>query len=286
MKQTNIIAVIYLAWLPYGISHFETFINSYIKYNAFYDHELIIVFNGLACNYPNKPEEYLAFLESVNIKAGECFYFQEGQDIEIYKNIAALLKTEFVLFFNTYSELLAEQWLEHYVQNFKQDTGIISASGSFQSYYSSVFQKHPAGWEVAKGFLYNFRKYKLFFKAFVYWRFLFKPFPSPTIRTNAFMVRRKEFLIMKSKVINTKFKAYQFENGRKGMTNFFLSRGMRVLVLDRNGKTYEPAEWKRSSTFWIDEQENLLVADNQTRIYGEANQTDRKEMTRLAWGKQ
>jgi hypothetical protein len=276
--------VVYLAWLPYGIGHFKTFINSYIKYGAGYPHQLILVFNGLAADYPNKPEEYLAYMESLSVKAHTCLYFQEGQDIEIYRKTAAAVSTEFVLFFNTYSELLSEKWLACYAENFNEKTGIIGASGSFQSYYSSVFQKHAAGWEASKGFLYNFRKYKLFVKAFLYWRFLFKPFPSASIRTNAFMVRRKEFLQLKTETVNTKFKAYQFESGKKSLTAFYYKKGLKVLVTNKHGKTYEAAEWKKSLTFWIHNQENLLVADNQTRMYTDAAITEKKEMTRLAWG--
>ena len=278
------IGVIYLAWLPYGIEHFKVFISSYIKYDASCPHQLIIVFNGLALDYPNKPEEYLAYLESKGVKPLRCLYFQNGQDIEIYKKTAAEISLEFVLFLNTYSELQAKDWLQYYAENFNETTGLIGAGGSFQSYYSSVFQKHTVRWEASKGFLYNFRKYKLFIKAFLYWRFLFKPFPNPSVRTNAFMVRRTEFLMMRTGIVNTKFKAYQFESGRKSLTDFYLQKKRRVLVVDKHGKTYEPAEWKKSSTFWINNQENLLVADNQTRIYAEASITEKKEMTRLAWG--
>ena len=68
------------------------------------------------------------------------------------------------------------------------------------------------------------------------------------------------------------------------MTNYYLKKGLKVLVMDKYGKTYGPDEFKNSGTFWIGEQENLLVSDNQTRIYRDADIEYRKLLTKLAWG--
>ena len=284
MSEVRDISVIHLVWLPYGIDHFKVFIDSYISNEPNYAHQLVIAFNGMALVYPNRPEEYLLFMESRNIKADKCLYFQEGQDIEIYQRAAATLNTKFVFIFNTFSEIMAKNWLRYYIDNFTQQVGIISATASYQCNYSTVFQTHPFKWEAGKGFLYNFKKYKLFIKTFFYWRFLFKAFPNPHVRTTGFMVRREEFLGINTGKINNKFQAYQFESGRKGMTNYYLKKGLKVLVMDKYGKTYGPDEFKNSGTFWIGEQENLLVSDNQTRIYRDADIEYRKLLTKLAWG--
>lgn len=277
-------SVIYLVWLPYGIAHFRLFAASYCRFAAGCSHQLVIVFNGTALEHPNPPEEYLAYLEQLGGKADKCLYYQQGQDLEIYRRAAREIPAEYILFLNTYSILEAANWLKYYVGNFDTGVGIIGASASCQSYYSAVFQKHAATWEADKGFLYNFRKYKLFLKAFFYWRFLFRPFPNPHIRTNAFMVRREVFLMMNPGRLDTKFRAYLFENGRKGITAFYRKKGLKTLVVDKNGHTYAPAGWKKSRTFWNGEQENLLVSDNQTRLYTEASIEDKKQMTWLAWG--
>ncbi len=284
-NKTANISVVYLCWLPYGIDYFKKFINSYLDNNPAYPHQLVITFNGLSFDHPNKPYEFLAYLELKMVKDFKCLYFQEGQDIEIYKQSAVKLDTEILLYFNSFSEIKTQLWLKKYVDNFNRQVGVISATASLQSYYSSVYQKHNLQWDREKNFLYNFRKYKLFVKAFFYWRFLFKPFPNPHVRTTGFMVRRKEFIEMNFKFVANKFTAYQFENGRKSMTNFYLKEGLKVLVMDKNGKTYEPHDWYKSSTFWINDQENLLVSDNQTTIYENANDKERKLMTKLAWGR-
>ena len=89
---------------------------------------------------------------------------------------------------------------------------------------------------------------------------------------------------MKTAAVNTKFGAYQFENGRRSLTGFYMAKGLKVLVVDKYGKIFQPSEWKKSSTFWIDNQENLLVSDNQTRIYETATAEEKKQMGWLAWG--
>lgn len=285
MSDNAPVAVVYLAWLPYGIGYFKAFLQSYQQFNAGHPHRLYIIFNGIALDHPDGRELYLQQLAEYKIEADTSFNFEGGQDIEAYRKAALSVKEEKIIFLNTFSQLQSENWLQHYHQNFSGDVGIISASGSWQSYYSSVFQKNPKKWEHGKGFKYNFRKYKLFLKAFFYWRFLFKPFPNAHLRTNAFMIRRKDFLAVPAGPLTTKFEAYQFENGRNSLTNFFIKKGMKVLVLDKHGLTYEPSEWRMSNTFWIGNQENLLVTDNQSTIYSEANAEEKETMTTLAWGK-
>jgi hypothetical protein len=55
-------------------------------------------------------------------------------------------------------------------------------------------------------------------------------------------------------------------------------------VVGRDGAAYEPAEWPNSRTFRVDEQENLLVADNRTDEYASADAATRAALRRMAWG--
>jgi hypothetical protein len=285
MDKDKSISVVHLVWLPFGIELFKRFVNSYIANDPSYPHKLVIVFNGTLSDHPDKPEAYIEYLNLYRVVVHKFIYFDSGQDIETYKKTSKQIDTEFILFFNSFTQIRAAGWLRYYATNMDETVGVISATASLQSYYSSVYQKHKWQWENNKDFLYNFRKYKLFVKAFFYWRFLFKPFPNPHVRTTGFMVRRKQFIDMNFKFVANKFTAYQFENGRRSMTNYFLNKGLKVLVMDKNGETYEPHDWYKSSTFWINEQEKLLVSDNQTTIYENANAEERKSMTKLAWGK-
>lgn len=282
MEKENSITVIHLVWLPSGIEVFKRFIGSYIKFSAGCEHELLLIFNGVRNSTETNCWHSVLLASDIKYTSIE---FRHGQDLECYFKAAEQLTTEYMIVLNSYAVILSNNWLLKYREQFSDsETMLVGATASCQSYYSSVYQKHPAAWETDKGFLYNFRKYKLFVKAFFYWRFLFKPFPSPHLRTNAFMIKRTMFLQLKHKPLVSKFAAYQFESGRNSMTSQLLKKGYKVVVLDRYGKTYEPAQWKQSATFWINDQENLLVADNQTRMYTEASTKERKEMTRLAWG--
>ncbi len=276
------VTLIHLIWIPYGIELFRRFIVSYKNFNAGYDHELLLVFNGIKEDADNK--EYHAYARDAGISY-QSMNVEKGQDLDCYFLAAGQLSTDYIMILNSFSELLYENWLRKYIDYFeKGGEGMVGASGSEQSYYSSVFQKNVFGWEANKGFVHNFRKYKLFIKAFCYWHFLFKPFPNPHLRTNAFMLRRELMLQIKYKPLTSKFKAYQFESGRKSFTNQLLKMGYAVSVIDKDGNVYAPPEWKLSKTFWISNQENLLIADNQTMIYQQASEDEKKQMQKLAWG--
>ena len=134
-----------------------------------------------------------------------------------------------------------------------------------------------------QGISSSLAKYKLFVKSFFYWRLFFKPFPNPHIRTNAFMLKKDDFLSINPGKLTTKFMAYTFESGRNGLTAYFLKRHKKIFVLGKNGMAYHPVQWPESNTFWIHQQANLLISDNQTRIYDNASDANRKLMTKLAW---
>jgi hypothetical protein len=208
----NRIAVVYLVWLPYDISLLDGFLKSYKEYKSNVAHDLYVIFNGRVAD--SNIDEHLRLIQLNCDTRVNYLELPGGQDIDAYFFAASQIKHELILFFNSFSKITAHSWLEAYCDNLKKEVGLISATGSYQSYYSAVFQTNNLLPDFQKGIVANFRKYKLFVKAFFYWRFLFKPFPNPHIRTNAFMVRRELFLQLKHKRLKSKFEAYQFESGR------------------------------------------------------------------------
>lgn len=78
--------------------------------------------------------------------------------------------------------------------------------------------------------------------------------------------------------------AYKFESGKKGLTRQILDMGKEVLVVGKDGAGYKMGLWNRSKTFWQDDQENLLVADNQTRSYQNGTMEQRRYLSIMAWG--
>ncbi len=83
-----------------------------------------------------------------------------------------------------------------------------------------------------------------------------------------------------------KHSAYKFESGVEGLTSRIRRLGQKALVVGRDGRGYEPETWPLSNTFWQSREENLLVADNQTELYMEADAATRAELAQYAWGDQ
>jgi hypothetical protein len=78
--------------------------------------------------------------------------------------------------------------------------------------------------------------------------------------------------------------AYKLENGRRSITRQLQRKGLRTLVVDRHGAVYDHEQWHHSRTFWQGDQEGLLVADNQTRWYADADADRRRLLSGFAWG--
>jgi hypothetical protein len=98
------------------------------------------------------------------------------------------------------------------------------------------------------------------------------------------MLRRDLFLSLRTGPLATKRDAERFESGRRGMTRQVLARGLAVRVVGRDGVGYDPASWAASRTFRSGVQENLLVGDNRTRQFGDADPATRQMLAALAWG--
>lgn len=281
-KPNKNIAIIYLVWLPYGIGLYKNFIHSYASVSAGQEHDLIFLFNGV--NDESELHPYFEYAETVKIKY-KYFSMENGQDIEAYFWVSEKLTHTYILFLNSFSIILYNNWLQYYVNALElPGVGLVGATGSWQSHYTNVFQEYKIPYEFNKPFIYNFRKYKLFIKAFFYWRFLFSPFPNPHIRTTGFIIKRNLFSQLKRKKNNSKFDAYLFESGKKGITNQIINMGYQVLVVDKFSETTTSDKWDNSKTFWSFNQENLLISDNQTQKYSTANISERNRLRELAWG--
>jgi hypothetical protein len=113
----------------------------------------------------------------------------------------------------------------------------------------------------------------------------FGPFPSPHLRTNAFAARRELLEALQLPRIRSKHDAYRWESGRSGFTQRVLDSGGRVVVVGRDGALYDPEQWDESATLWSADQDNLLVADNQTDDYAQSGPAVRGLLSALAWGR-
>ncbi len=273
------ITVVHLVWLPFGAGQFRHFLEAYRSYAAGYPHQLFFVFNGV-----QQEQELLPYLQLAD-EAGMPYRYlslHKGQDIDAYHQAALALTSHYLLLLNSYSGFRAQNWLEKYVRHAGPGTAL-AATASCQSHYSLVFQQHSWAWERGKGLAHHFRKYKLLLKAMCYWRWLFPPFPNPHLRTNGLLLPRQAFLEAYPGPVGSKFRAYQFESGRRGLTRQLLKKGFQLRVIDRYGKAYPMDAWASSNTFWAGGQENLLITDNQTALYDQADAVTRNKLAYLAW---
>jgi hypothetical protein len=281
-SENTKVSVVYLIWIPYGVELFRNFATSYKKFNPGLNHRLILLFNGVNTLEDINPFNEVAIFFGLNY---ESFCKQNGQDLEAYFWLAKQLNSSYFLFLNSFSLILDNNWLLKLMKNMDDPkVGIVSPSGSYQSYYNTVFFYNSWKWDNIRSLKENFLKYKLLLKAFVYWRFLFPAFPNPHIRTNAFLIRGELFLNLRRNKLKNKFMTYRLESGFSSITRQLIKKGFQALVVDKNGKAYQIHEWNRPNIFWKGNQEDLLIADKQSEEYRLAPPTIKSKLKELAWG--
>ena len=94
-----------------------------------------------------------------------------------------------------------------------------------------------------------------------------EPFPASHLRTNAFLVRHRDFVALDGFAVATKLQAHAVESGRASMTRQLEARGLRAVVVDRVGNIHDAEAGPASETFWQGRQQGLIVADNQTELF-------------------
>lgn len=282
------LSLVYLSYIPFGKSYLEEFLNSYKEHDAGLVHDLVIVFNG-----HESPEEMLPFLNTLN-DSGVIYKHlisPEKFDIGSYFYAASELKSEFIAFVNTYSRVLQPRWLLYLYQNVtKKDVGFVSATASWGDF------PHNDEYKKLLGELYRLRSDMTSLKKIIFFRFNFYPYVKPHLRTNAFMIKRTLFIGLKFDMVKptflnfffnysgTKLKSLCFEHGNNGFTNQIIKMGLKPLLVNKYGNGYEMEEWNKAGTFWISDQENLLVSDNQTMKYELASKNEKNLLNYAAWG--
>lgn len=278
------IAVVYLSWLPYGKEYLINFLNNYSTFSAGYDHTLVIAFNGVKLVSRNELAEFEKLLSTKNIRNYKVLYFEQGQDIDVYQQVAGLIDSEYCLFLNTYSKFLSSNWLKLYIDNLNEKTGIIGATGSHASYISSVRELTRYAFKSDVSFGDKFNKLKYLIKMYLFESSHFKSFPAPHVRTTGFFISRALFVEVGTFEVKNKMQAYYCENGRDSLTVRVKRKGLECLLIDKFGNIYAEDAWQKSNTFWNGKQENLLISDNQTEKYMEASLEEKMLYRKIAWG--
>lgn len=312
------IGVIYLYRFAEGERPVRAFVDSYRAHPAGADHDLHVIFKG----FPDKGSRAAAQALFGGLPLHALELEDKGFDIGSYFAAARMAANRRLIFFNTFTELLADDWLKKFDDALSlPGVGLVGATGSWQSprslYWASWRRavhwiKHPleyvsradtdhlpiwdsrkaqdattpvaetdgsgvrgAGARIGRS-LYRFIRFDRHLLPYA-------PYPNPHVRTNAFMVERERFLALAVRSFRTKFHVYRFESGLNSLTSQIIAQGLKAVVVDREGDVYEPAEWKASATYWIDDQRNLIAADNRTRDYSEGTPLDRALLRAHAW---
>jgi hypothetical protein len=252
------IRVVHLVWAPLGTEPLERFVASYRRHTAGAAHRLLVVFKEFSSPQALAPaREALA-----GVDYEELHMPRRRLDLPAYGEVVREAVEDQLFFCNSNTEFLDDRWLAKLTGALElAGVGMASATGSWESGVS------PAPLAMKP------------------WRALrYRRFPSPHLRTNAFATFRGLAAELRWGPARTKGQAWALENGRRGLTNQVLARGLGVRVVGRDGVAYDIPGWAASRTFRSGEQQNLLVADNQTRAFANATPAQRRALGELAWG--
>nr|WP_075440434.1 hypothetical protein [Prochlorococcus marinus] len=274
------IAVVYLCrYSKDYLNHLNKFLKSITLFKSGIPYSLNIIFK----NHKEIPIELKKICNKY--KANLRFFPDDGFDWGAYIRFAKEDNSEYLLFLNSYSEIHGYDWLKNLVKPLLDKRAIITgATGSFASKRFMI---------LPLKFIYisplTFIKFLIFYLLdLIFLNSFYYPFPSVHIRSNAFMLRRKDFLEYTNtqKFPKTKEDVLRLENGKFSLTRYFLKRKFSVGIVGKNGKFYLPNEWKGSKIYKNSRQENLLISDNQTNLFLLKIVNEKKRLIEefIAWG--
>jgi hypothetical protein len=241
------VAVIYLLRNGNPDRLYATFLESLRRYPAGMPYRPVLIQKGFAPGFVHPltrtwPTPDGCVPEVVEVS-------DEGHGLTAFRKAAQVIDAPLLLFFTSYSRVLAAGWLNKLYSAAKSlgQGALVGATGS---------------WEALGGHT---------------------EFPNVTIRTNAFMIERASFLSF-AQTLDTKRDGNLFEAGPDSMTRLIMAAGGRVAIVDRDGRVIEPDDWPEARVFRSGNQERLLVADNRTIDYQCVSLRRRTRRARLAFG--
>jgi len=255
---------VHLVWAPLGTAPLQRFLAAYGERDAGRAHRLTVVLNGFASRAQAAAHERLL----AEVEHDALLLERPVQDLLAYRAAAVATSEPVACFVNSFSRPLVDGWLERLCAPLaRRGVGAVGATATYESHLSSIEPRSPRA-------IADLARHAL----------VFPRFPNPSLRTNAFAIAPARYVDLAPRRLHSKFAAHAFESGRRGLTAQLRRRRLRPLVAGRDGRTYEIADWPRSATFRAGGQANLLVADNRTDDWANADPARRDELTRMAWG--
>jgi hypothetical protein len=238
------IAVAHLVRRSNDEKHLRQFIESYTKHPAGIEHQLILLLKGYSAS------DVIGIKKLTGSIDWHPFIMpDEGRDIGAYLAVARALAFDQFCFLNSYSRVLADDWLLklHTALETMPRAGVVGATGTW--------------WRPTRDI----------------------EFPNYNIRTNGFLIRRETLLSLKLWPIRGRPDAVRFEAGPDGMTRQLMLQGWLPYVVDREGVAWSSEKWPYCQVFWSGDQERLLIADNRTDWYATGRPRLRAWCRKIAW---
>lgn len=307
--------VVYLLWAPLGEAVVRRFADSYRANPAGVPHQLVVVCNGFSGRDDSRltaARRVLDGIEHTTISIDPPVL-----DIAAYRIAAERLAPARCCFLNSFSTILAPGWLAHLGGALDAtDVGLVGASGSWGSMRSFVRFQFGLGGPYSRAFADRRTTTRILasiaqrnlssqspagslvpklrtLQAIVTLQTVrssvaqtrgFRTFPAPHVRSTGFMIDSETIAQLDLGSLGTKMETYRIESGAASITRQVQRLGMRTLVVDRDGRQFEPGEWPSSHTFWQGRQEKLMLADKQTEHYEVVDAAGRAVLSGFAWG--
>jgi hypothetical protein len=299
------LGVLHLVRKVNGKVPLERFLDSYRAHPAGAEHELVLLLKGFDSEADRAPFRALAG----DVTDRSIAVDDSGYDIGSYLAAARDLEHQSLCMLNSFSVILADNWLQSLSTggHAASGVGLAGATGSWGSprtqfrYALGLGGLYAAAQADRTRMLVRLRELnaatnstttttrtprRMFRTARSMARQVleFPPFPNHHVRTNGFVVDRDVLLQVRRSAVRNKADAWRFEAGWHSLTRQIEAMGLRAVVVGRDGRSFEREEWPRSRTLWQGEQENLLIADNQTESYRAGDAELRAVLSAFAWG--
>lgn len=292
-------AVVHLVRHANGPDAFERFLASYERHAAGVEHDLVLLLKGFEDDAARKP-----YLERATDHGPLVLTVEDrGFDLGAYVSAARTLAHERVCFLNSFSEILSSNWLALLDGALAgRGVGAAGATGSWASHraydlfqlglpgaYAKAFESRRAArvamHELSGTPVPGDVSHWIYTLAATLRR-PWEParFPAAHLRTNAFLLDRALFGSLRVGALRTKRDTYRLESGPSSITEQLRARGRAPVVVDAAGVSRHVADWHLGDVFFQGAQRDLLVSDNQTRLYDRANAGQRQVLSTFAWG--
>ena len=297
------LALVHLVRKENGPEPFRELLESYRAVDAGADHDLVLLLKGFASN--READEVAALAGGLD--AQRLYVDDEGFDVGAYFTATDRLEHARVCFVNSFTTVRAPGWLGTLASALRlPDAGIAGATGSWASHWSwlrfnlGLSTPYRAAfpdraWAQAQVLRLTPDTRRVLAplwlrhgigtaRALRFFVGRFGPFPAAHVRTNGFLVEREVMRSLERTPIRRKYDAFVVEGGHKSLTRQIEALGLRALLAGADQQVYDVPDWARSGVFWQRGQENVLLEDNQTRTYRDADLDLRTYFATFAWG--